>query len=1151
MRLLSLDLEKYGAFEGRSLAFRPDARLHLVYGPNEAGKSSALSAVGDLLFGFGARTDFAFRHATGDLRLGATVSASDGQTLAFRRRKGNKATLIDANDQPLRDDLLTPFLGQLNRETFERAFGLASDSLRKGADDLLAADGDGAASLFAAASGLRGVETLRRALDDQADALFTPQARTKPFNDLSKRYDVAQAAQRDSALGATQWKRANDEIADLERRHQGLQEERDRVRTDRARLDRLLPAHRAAVALGAARRALEEFGEAPDVAPDALRAIVDRLSEAEEADKALARAMEALKAGEEGLAAAEIDAPALDAAREIEALVKASGAFAKTLEDLPRVRREAEEIDEALARLARRLGLSPGVSVETAMPSDAARDHLAGLVREGREIARERRAAEAAAEKERVELDRLDARRGGEAAIDPRPLREAFSALGARLRSLDRREELAREHAREADALAEAAGRLSPPVPDLDRLASRPLPAVEWIARMRRDLERLGAERALADDLGRAREDEARKVEAELGALASDGPIASPGTIRAAREAREAEWRPIRAALAGGPPAGDVQAYERAVAEADRLADRLADDARRAAQKAGLERRRLELGEERRRADEARATLHARTLELEEAWRGPWRDFGVDPGRPEEMESWRKAFSALIERREALGRRAAQVAALDAVDAALRPELLALAASAGLADVDRLDALALGGRIDARLSALSDRFGAESALATQIAEATRRRSEAEREAQNLATREAGWRARWAAALPPLGLGPDASFDAVEAALAAWREAPGLVGQRDGLVRRVKGMERDESAFLGEVSTLVGGFAPELADLPPQAAAERLGKRLAVASASKTRRDDALERRDVAAVALERAERMAAEAGRALEGAASGLGAAEGLRALLPRIEERARLARAVADRREQLLTLGGSSDEATLIAELDGFDPDAATAAIERLRQDEERADREAQQAWAELHAARAAREALGGAGAEQAAAQGRAAGAALYEMAREWSVMKLASLLLGAAIDRARAQDRSPTLERAGRLFATLTGGGFDGFAEDYEEDTLVLFGRRASGETVPVRGMSEGTRDQFYLALRLAALEDYASRAEPAPFIGDDLFASFDDARTAHGLKALAEVGGSVQPILFTHHRAVVETARRTLGDAADVIEIEPQPI
>ena len=48
----------------------------------------------------------------------------------------------------------------------------------------------------------------------------------------------------------------------------------------------------------------------------------------------------------------------------------------------------------------------------------------------------------------------------------------------------------------------------------------------------------------------------------------------------------------------------------------------------------------------------------------------------------------------------------------------------------------------------------------------------------------------------------------------------------------------------------------------------------------------------------------------------------------------------------------------------------------------------------------------------------------------------------------------------------------------------------------------------MSEGTRDQLYLALRLAYLEDYATRAEPAPFIGDDLFATFDDRRTENGL-------------------------------------------
>jgi chromosome segregation protein len=86
----------------------------------------------------------------------------------------------------------------------------------------------------------------------------------------------------------------------------------------------------------------------------------------------------------------------------------------------------------------------------------------------------------------------------------------------------------------------------------------------------------------------------------------------------------------------------------------------------------------------------------------------------------------------------------------------------------------------------------------------------------------------------------------------------------------------------------------------------------------------------------------------------------------------------------------------------------------------------------------------------------------------------------------------------------------------------------------------------MSTGARDQLYLALRLAYLESYADRAEPAPFIGDDLFASFDEDRTAHGLAALAAIGDRVQPILFTHHRHVAEIARNKIGADVSVLNI-----
>ena len=63
--------------------------------------------------------------------------------------------------------------------------------------------------------------------------------------------------------------------------------------------------------------------------------------------------------------------------------------------------------------------------------------------------------------------------------------------------------------------------------------------------------------------------------------------------------------------------------------------------------------------------------------------------------------------------------------------------------------------------------------------------------------------------------------------------------------------------------------------------------------------------------------------------------------------------------------------------------------------------------------------------------------------------------------------------------MTRAGELFRTLTGGSFGGVVQDYgDDDQPRLVGVRRTGERVAIAGMSEGTRDQLYLALRLAYL-------------------------------------------------------------------------
>ena len=79
----------------------------------------------------------------------------------------------------------------------------------------------------------------------------------------------------------------------------------------------------------------------------------------------------------------------------------------------------------------------------------------------------------------------------------------------------------------------------------------------------------------------------------------------------------------------------------------------------------------------------------------------------------------------------------------------------------------------------------------------------------------------------------------------------------------------------------------------------------------------------------------------------------------------------------------------------------------------------------------------------------------------------------------------------------------------------------------------------MSSGTRDQLFLALRLATLESRLETREPMPFIVDDILINFDDDRTKATLKVLADLSKKNQVILFTHHRQIVEEASQMKGE------------
>ena len=89
-----------------------------------------------------------------------------------------------------------------------------------------------------------------------------------------------------------------------------------------------------------------------------------------------------------------------------------------------------------------------------------------------------------------------------------------------------------------------------------------------------------------------------------------------------------------------------------------------------------------------------------------------------------------------------------------------------------------------------------------------------------------------------------------------------------------------------------------------------------------------------------------------------------------------------------------------------------------------------------------------------------------------------------------------------------------TLTGGSFARLTIDDDDGQSVLKGIRPDGRLVGVEGMSDGSHDQLYLALRLASLESWLQSHEPIPFIVDDILLNFDDQRATAALGALAEL-------------------------------------
>lgn len=1199
MRLQSLELIRYGRFTDRSLNFPPShCDFHLIVGPNEAGKSTLRRAVAELLFGMPLRSEMDFVHPLAELRLGAVIESAGVAPLAFHRARGRKS-LRRPDDSPLPDTALADHLGSSSQGLFERMFCLDLPGLLQGGQSILDASDDMGQLLFQSAAGLADLGRLRDALAQEADGLYAPRRSEKrAFYLALDQVEAARRTLRECTVNTRVWSAAVAEVERLEAAAAQADGRWRQLATQRQQLERLRRIAPRVAQWQELQEQLAALGPTLPLPADAAQ----RLAEAEVALATQAATLQLQRRSaaqlQQQLQALTPDDAVLAQAAAVKALAEQGQACAHHLRDIGRREDEVQQHLREAAALAAQLGW-PGeeAALRERLPSPLMLKALSGLMQQRGALLQAQESAERALARTQNDLARLETAAAGPGhtqhtkhtdqtgqtgqaeAAAPSPLdsraRDLQTALrqaqpllaAAHLRSLET------AAAQASDQLDQALAALGPWRQEVVQLAGLSLPSEERLSALKAEHATAQAACATALQQQALAQEQARRAALALAQFGAAQQVVTPQEVFQARRARNTLWQGIREQ----PQTLDEAAprLDQAIEQADTLVDRLRDQADQAARLIGL----------RQAAEREEAAALAATRQADEAARrcalldSTWADQAAAIGLPGmpllDLSGWlglrRNALQAGATldqlRRELAARQQAETQAAAALAQALRAFGPALpdpddsgGAGAALA--------ALCSRAEQLLAEHQTRCAQAAARAEELARAHQDQAQQALQLQHCCAAVAQWQQRWQAALAAASLQTQAlpaevmTPDLAQAAVERVEQLRERLGQVDELrVQRIHTMQRDLADFDRAASQLRCSLAPASAggpndehqspaDTPDSHAwAAAMLERLQRARDVHKEQQRLLNAQRETLAALQRCEAALAASQAAVAPLYTLAQTAEPatLRERIAASDQQRRLQAQLQPQRQALLEAGDGASFEALLAEHGAAATQDLKAQLELLDGQLEAVAEERRRLAVELNRAQAERDHIhGGDAAAQAESKRLEALSQLGDVAERYLQVATGHRLLRWAVDRYRERRQGPLLQRASALFAQLTLGGFARLAPDFEHDPPRLEAVRASGERVGIHGLSEGTRDQLFLALRLAALELHIAADRPLPFIADDLFVNFDDTRSGAGFQALGELSRRTQVIYLTHHHHLADVAQQALGGAARVLEL-----
>jgi uncharacterized protein YhaN len=1156
MRIDRLDLMAYGAFSKESLDLCDGQfGLHLIYGDNEAGKSTTLRALIAWLFGIPARTSDSFIHSNPQLRIGGKLRLSDGRELEFVRRKGAKGTLLKYDtEEPLDDAILTPFLPTaIDENMFTKLFGIDHVRLVAGGQELLDQSGDLGQALFSAAVGTANLRGILVELQNEAEGIYKPRASVKILNQAISNYREAQKRIKDTSLPTAKWKELKQDLSQTLSDISQVEKEIESKTIEKSRLDRLnrvkeaLAEHRSVVSRI---NELEELLLLPEDFEEKRKTAIDKLQSARESKEKAETKLGRLK---EEAATLNVHNELMENEAAILENFKELGAVEKTIKDRPQQdgkRRLLRNESEALLK-----GVRPDMKLDNAddlRPLLNNKKWISSLSQQHGLLTQKKAKAGSTLRDIEDEQEAIRNELGNQpqSSLDLSELKATIASARKEGNVEQRLADLQKRAANEKLACENefaTLGRFTGPVESLLKVA---MPVSETLDTFEKQGDELSEKRRDCGRRQRDIEEEKKRTEHDLKALllTSDAPTISE--LEESRNIRNTGWRLIkrkyiekvdveREILEFASESDLPTFYEQKVDTADHVSDRLRLAADQVVKRAGLEAKlenlKSSLGDI---ADEMKILKEAHEAHRK-TWEAIWEPLGIDPGTPREMKQWILRLEKLV--------KTVQSANSVADDAQILAEHLKRIKKHVSIHITKFDESISQQdmNLESMISLCEQRVEQEEGARERTRELKKSLSDADirlkrirEEIKKIEDEESNWLREWRQAIDGLGLKADVHPEHATETFEHLLDFFDKFDRSEDLRKRIYGMDLVEEKFNKRVFEFADGIGFKRDGQDAATIAAQLNRDLndaREARATLKKIETQIKEKNDEIKENEITIRAAKEQLASLRDQAS-VETDDDLIAASQRSRVKRDLLQKLDTIEQELLRNGDGRGIEELEKEADESEIDAIEGELatisDELKELQEQRDRlrdERRTIQNEIKAKD------GSAAAANASQEAEEHFTTMVSSAEQYLRLRIAALVLEQRIEDYRKKNQAPVLARAGELFSKLTLGSYANLRDELDESGKpILLGVRPNDEEVPVEGMSDGSRDQLYLALRLATLEQPLSKGEPIPFVVDDILIGFDDNRTRVCLEVLSELAAHTQVLLFTHHSRVLELAK-----------------